>query len=178
MTYAPMTYKGALCASMEKMAADPATCFIGYGVRHGRAMGTLKNVADHQLLETPVAENLMVGVAIGMALKGRKPVVFIERFDFILNAADAIVNHLDKIRLISRGEFAPNILLRVVAGNQAKPLFTGETHVQDFTAAFRSMVAFPVLQCRSADDVLRHYDEAFTRLSEHSTMLVEYKDLI
>ncbi len=174
-----MNYREALTHSMEEMARDPATCFIGYGVKYGgRALGTLKNIADHQIIETPVAENLMVGVAIGMALKGRKPVVFIERFDFILNAADAIVNHLDKIQGISRGEFAPHIILRVVAGNTTKPLFTGETHVQDLSAAFRNMVTFPVHQCRSAGDVIAHYRSAFAALDERSSMLIEYKDLI
>jgi len=174
-----VNYKEALIHSMGAMAADPATCFIGYGVKYGgKAMGTLRNVPENQLVETPVAENLMVGVAIGMALKGRKPVVFIERFDFILNAADAIVNHLDKINLISRGEFAPNIIIRVVAGNRNKPLFTGETHVQDFSAAFRAMVGFPVLQCRSAEEVTANYRDAFAGLSRQSSMLIEYKDLI
>jgi pyruvate dehydrogenase E1 component beta subunit len=174
-----MTYKEALTHSMEEMAKDPATCFIGYGVKYGgKAMGTLRNVADGQLIETPVAENLMVGIAIGMALKGRKPIVFIERFDFILNAADAIVNHLDKIDAISRGEFAPNIIIRVVAGNRTKPLFTGETHVQDFSAAFQSMVGFPVRKCLSATEVAAHYQDAFSNLDKHSSMLIEYKDLI
>ncbi len=174
-----MNYREALCHSMEEMARNPATCFIGYGIKYGgKAQGTLKNIPDHQLIETPVAENLMVGVAIGMALKGRKPVVFIERFDFILNAADAIVNHLDKIQGISRGEFAPHIILRVVAGNKTKPLFTGETHVQDLSAAFQSMVAFPVRKCRSAGEVLANYQSAFAALDEHSSMLIEYKDLL
>jgi pyruvate/2-oxoglutarate/acetoin dehydrogenase E1 component len=119
---------------MESLAADPLVRFVGYGVRiGGRAQGTLKNVPDSQLIEMPVAENLMVGFAIGLALKGLKPVVFIERFDFILNALDAIVNHLDKIETISRGEFKPAMILRIVVGNKSKPLFTGETHTQDFT---------------------------------------------
>ncbi|MDE1170866.1 MAG: hypothetical protein PW734_06630 [Verrucomicrobium sp.] len=174
-----MTYREALTHSMEEMARDPATCFIGYGVKYGgKAAGTLKNVPDSQLIETPVAENLMVGAAIGMALKGRKPVVFIERFDFILNAADAIVNHLDKIHAISQGEFSPNIILRVVTGNRSKPLFTGETHVQDFSEAFRSMVAFPVHALRSAEEVSGRYQTAFSGLNKHSSMLIEYKDLI
>src|SRR5438477_13169810 len=130
-----MTYKEALTAAMDELARDPMIRFIGYGVSIGKAMGTLKNVPDSQLIEMPVAENLMVGFAIGLALKGLKPVVFIERFDFILNALDAVVNHLDKIGDISRGEFRPTIILRVVVGNRQKPLFTGETHTQDFSVA-------------------------------------------
>jgi len=174
-----MTYREALTQSMQDMAKDPATCFIGYGVKYGgKALGTLKAVSDAQLIETPVAENLMVGVAVGMALKGRKPLVFVERFDFILNAADAIVNHLDKIATISQREFNPTILIRVVTGNTRKPLYTGATHVQDFTAAFRSMVSFPVVECRTPDEVLSGYRTAFRELDQHSTMLIEYKDLI
>ena len=92
-----MTYKEEITSAMDMLAADPRVRFVGYGVRYGgKAMGTLKNVPEAQLVETPVAENLMVGIAIGMALRGLRPVVFIERFDFIMNAMDAIVNHLEK----------------------------------------------------------------------------------
>jgi pyruvate dehydrogenase E1 component beta subunit len=106
-----MTYKESITASMDELAKDPDVCFIGYGIRYGKAMGTLKNVSESQLIETPVAENLMVGLAIGLSLRGKKPVVFIERADFLLNALDAIVNHLDKIELMSRGQFQPACIL-------------------------------------------------------------------
>ena len=73
-----MTHKGQLTAAMNLLAADTATRFIGYGVKiGGRAAGTLSAVPDCQLVETPVAENLMVGLATGMSLAGLKPVVFI-----------------------------------------------------------------------------------------------------
>lgn len=98
----PITYKGELSRAMGQLATDPKVCFLGYGIKYGRAMSTLSGVSEEQLIETPVAENLMVGLAIGLALKGRRPVVFIERCDFLLNALDAIVNHLDKIEKIGR----------------------------------------------------------------------------
>jgi pyruvate/2-oxoglutarate/acetoin dehydrogenase E1 component len=114
-----MTYKDTLAQAMQKLAEDPKAVFIGYGVRYGgMAAGTLKQIPECQLIETPVAENLMVAIGIGMALQGYKPVIFIERFDFILNALDAIVNHLDKIAVMSRGEFKPTLILRVVVGNR------------------------------------------------------------
>ena len=47
----------------------------------------------------------MVGLAIGMSFEGFKPVVYFERHDFMLVAADAIGNHVDKIERISHGEF-------------------------------------------------------------------------
>ncbi len=135
-----MTYKDSITSAMDDMARDPDVLFLSYGIRHGKAMGTLKNVSETQLIETPIAENLMAGLATGLSLRGKKPVVFIERADFLLNALDAIVNHLQKIELMSRGQFRPAVLFRIVQGNKNKPLFTGETHTQSLMDGFRSMV--------------------------------------
>ena len=56
-------YKDALSTAMVDLAKDPKVVFVGYGVRYGgKAAGTLKGIADEQLLETPVAENLMVAL--------------------------------------------------------------------------------------------------------------------
>jgi pyruvate/2-oxoglutarate/acetoin dehydrogenase E1 component len=119
----------------------------------------------------------MVGLAIGMALAGRRPLVYFERFDFVLNAADAIVNHLDKMATMSRGEFSPAVILRCVVGNTKKPLFTGETHTQDFTGAFWRMVKMPVMTCHHAAHIESIYGQA-QEAQRHggSTMIVEYKD--
>lgn len=174
-----MTYKDALTASMDALAADPATRFVGYGLTTGRAAGSLKNVPLSQICEFPVAENLMTSAAIGMSLVGLKPVVYFERFDFALHAADAIVNHLNAIHEISGGEFAPAVILRCVVGNKRKPLFTGATHVQDFSDAFACMVSFPVVRLISAEGIAPAYAEARAAQTEgRSTMLVELKDLI
>lgn len=163
---------------MTVMGQDPRTVFIGYNVGYGGlANGTLKNVPKERRIETPVAENLMMGMAIGMALNGHKPVVYYERFDFILNAADAIVNHLDKIRLMSGGEYSPNVIIRVLVGGTQSPLFTGPTHTQDFTEAFKKLVNFPVVSLTCADQVYMAYAKAFEALNQHSSMLVEYRDL-
>ncbi len=172
-----MTIKESLTASMSALAQDPAVIFLGYGLKKGRANGTLKDVPEAQIIETPVAESLMVGMAVGLSLKGRKPVVFIERFDFILLALDAVVNHLDKIAKESRGEFEPGVLLRVCVGGKQRPLFTGSTHTQDFTKAMQQMVSFPVERLLYPEQVQEKYREAHQRLPHHSTMLVEYRDL-
>jgi pyruvate/2-oxoglutarate/acetoin dehydrogenase E1 component len=172
-----INYKSELTRSMDYLAQDPLVRFVGYGVKFGKAMGTLNNVPESQLVEMPVAENLMCGVATGMALKGLKPVVFIERFDFILNALDAIVNHLDKLGELSNGEYKPAVLFRVVVGNRNKPLFTGETHTQDFSEAIRLMVGFPVKRLMDATAIYPAYRAAHEFMAQgRSTMLVEYKD--
>lgn len=170
-----MDYKLELKREMETLARDPRVVFVGYGLSSGWALGTLKDVPREQIIETPTAENLMTGLAIGLSLAGRRPVVFFERMDFILNAADAIVNHLDKIDLESEGQFKPAVILRVVVGNRAKPLFTGSTHTQDFSCAFRKMVSFPVVQLDHPAKIAPAYAKAGQFAG--SSMLVEYKDL-
>ncbi len=172
-------YKDALISANTALALNKKSRFIGYGLRKGRALGTLIHVPQSQIIEMPVAENLLVGFAIGMAIKGYLPVVFIERMDFALNAADAIVNHLDKISHKSRGEYSAAVILRCVVGNKSKPLFTGVTHTQDHSAAFRSMVSFPLVNLYSAAEITSAYQDADDRARVGtSTMLVEYKDLI
>ncbi len=174
-----LSYKDELTKAMESLAADPLVRFIGYGVKiGGRALGTLRNVPDDKLIEMPVAENLMVGFAIGLSLKGLKPVVFIERFDFWWNCSDAIVNHLDKINQISRGEFNPTMILRIVVGNRQKPLFTGVTHTQDYSPSLRAAVSFPVKALTDPSMIRVEYEAAHWYMKGRSTALIEYKDLM
>lgn len=175
----PLSYRSALTAANTALAADPRTIFLGYGITKSHALGTLRDVPPAQLLEMPVAENLMVGAAIGLSLAGRLPVVYIERCDFLLNALDAIVNHLNAMPIISRGEFRPAVILRIVVGNRDKPLFTGHTHTQDFFDALHGMVQFPVIALCEKEKVAEHYlDAAHRQFRGISTALFEYKDLI
>lgn len=174
-----MSYKTELADAMFDLSQDARTRFIGYGLIRGRAAGSLVDIPDELIIETPVAENLMMGVAIGQSLAGQLPVVYFERFDFVLNAADAIVNHLSAAQYISRGAFMPAVIIRVVVGNRNKPLFTGLTHTQDFAGAFSSMCRFPVIRLSDESEIVAEYEYARHRqLLGESTMLVEYKDQI
>lgn len=159
------------------LAQDPLTRFVGYGLKHGRAGGSMVDVAEHQIAETPVAENLMSGIGIGLSLMKLKPLLFYERFDFILNALDAIVNHLDAAEIISKGEFHPTCILRIVVGNTQKPLFTGYTHTRNHSEALKRMVRFPVWQVKTPEEVITAYEMAYKNLHVHSTAIVEFKDL-
>ena len=69
-----ISYKAAMNQSMTELG-EAGAIFIGYNVVRGDAMGTLANVANDQKLETPVAENLMSGLAIGMSFEGFTPVL-------------------------------------------------------------------------------------------------------
>lgn len=169
--------KAELTKAMTDLGRDPMFRFIGYGMKRNGGGGTFKGVPVSSIVETTVGENLMAGIAIGLSIKGYKPLVFFERFDFILNALDAIVNHLDKMQRISDGQFKPACIFRVVVGNVGKPRFTGPTHTQDFSEAMRLLVSFPVIKIKRADEIENIYAAARESLElGHSTMIVEEKD--
>lgn len=168
-----LSFKEAVTSSMTKIG-QVGGVFIGYSITPGDAMGTLSNVPLDQKIETPVAENLMVGLGIGMSIEGLIPVVYFERHDFLLVAADAIVNHLAKMERISHGEFKPKVILKTVIDDGGL-FYSGPTHSQDFTNAFRNMVDFPVLVPNDASEAIDMYD--FALRCEGPVMIVEKKSL-
>jgi hypothetical protein len=153
-----ISYKDAMNLAMKKLG-DAGAVFIGYNVAKGDAMGTLKSVPIEQKLETPVAENIMAGLAIGMSFEGFKPVLYFERHDFMLVAMDAIVNHIDKIERISHGEYKVPVIIRAVTAD-AGPFYSGITHSQDFTNMLKEAVSFPVHDPVTGVDVLKAFSGA------------------
>lgn len=167
------SYKDAVNLAMKELG-DLGAIFIGYNVARGDAMGTLKSVSTQQKLETPVAENLMAGLAIGISFEGFLPVVYFERHDFILNAMDAIVNHIDKIERISHGEYKVPVIIRAVTAD-AGPFYSGITHSQDFTKVLKTAVSFPVSDPKNGMEILRAFRDAVA--SERPAIIVERKSL-
>ncbi len=176
-----MTYKEALSASMQSFISDPLARLVGYGLRDGRGCnGTAKMVPNEKVVECTVAENLMVGMAHGLALTGLRPMVFFERSDFLACGLSAISNHLDCAREISRGQFNPCCIIRVCVGNKDKPLFTGRTHTQNSAPAMRAMLKMPVYEVNTPDEVFAAYERAIMEQREGigSSMIFERKDLL
>lgn len=175
-----MTYKEAITKAMSTIAQEENARFVGYGLRAGRAMGTLRAASEEQIVETPVAENLMTGIACGLSLNGYLPLLYFERADFLMNAADAIVNHIDKLAMLSAGRFRPGVIIRVTVGNRNKPLFTGPTHTQNFSEAFDDMCSTIVVRnITTPDQVTFCYRDALKlAMKGTSSMIFEFKDLM
>lgn len=166
-----ISFKNAVTQAMTEIG-NTNSIFIGYNVKHGNAMGNLVNVENSKKLETPVAENLMAGLAIGMSFEGFKPVVYYERHDFMLVGADAIVNHANHIERISHGEYKCPVIFRTVVADSG-PFYSGPTHSQDFTNGFKNLVSFPVYVPETGPEVLLAYKKAL--YSERPSMIVEKK---
>lgn len=167
-------FNEAVNTAMRKLATQPRTIFVGQSVEYdGAAMyASLDGVPMHQRLEMPVIEDFQVGFCIGLAIKGLLPICMFPRMDFMLLAANQIVNHLDKLPLFG---WYPKVILRTAVG-QTKPLDAGPQHTQDHTSAFRSMLnTIDVIQVNTPDEVEDAYDLAIR--SHRSTLVVEHPRL-
>jgi pyruvate/2-oxoglutarate/acetoin dehydrogenase E1 component len=172
-----MSIREQLTESMTMLGRHPEFVALGYNCRYGKAMGTMSGVPEDKLWEMPLAENLMLGAAIGVSMEGKIPLVWVERCDFILCGLDAIVNHLNHISGLSGGIHKPVAIIRVCVGNSKSPLFTGPTHCQDFSNEIKGMVSFPVVSLWWSKTIIEEYASAMIRAREGiSTMLFEFKD--
>lgn len=150
-------YSTALSQAMEEMAADPRVVFLGQGVRDpGTFMSTtLQGVSLDQRIELPVMEETQLGMSIGMALTGLVPVSIFPRWNFLLLAANQLVNHLDKMQL--------KVIVRVGVGS-SKPLDPGPQHTSDFTDAFQLMMPNTYIRrLNNASDAITEYRQALER---------------
>lgn len=168
------SYASELRRAMEWLAIDHRVIFLGQAVRYkGTAMsGTLEGIAVERRIEMPVCEEMQMGISIGMALRGLIPVSVYPRWNFLILAANQIVNHLDKLPLLS--DYRPKVIVRVGVGSE-RPLYPGLQHTGDFSDGFRLLCkSIHIEQLKEPEQVFPAYQDALVR--EGSTILVEYGD--
>ena len=101
----------------EAMAADERLVVLGedVGARGGVfrvTKGFLDEFGERRVIDTPLAESLIVGLAIGMALHGLVPVAEIEFADFIHPAFDQLVSEAARMRYRTNGDFELPMVVR------------------------------------------------------------------
>jgi 2-oxoisovalerate dehydrogenase E1 component beta subunit len=104
---------------------DPRVVVLGedVGVNGGVfrvTEGLQAEFGEARVLDTPLAENGIVGSAIGMAINGLKPVAEIQFVDFVYPAFDQIVSELAKFRWRSAGQYACPVVVRAPYGGGIK----------------------------------------------------------
>jgi len=165
-----MTYKEHITNTMGLLAEHKDTVFLGEGlINAGRIYGTMDYVPITKCLEMPIAENLIVGAAMGLALQGFKPVVIFQRMDFMLVAADAIINHLCKIPAMSGDRVKLPVIIRAIIGNQDKKFDVGLQHKADYTRIFSPyMLTIPLIE---PDHIHMFYKDAYKK--DEPVLLIE-----
>src|SRR3990167_2617600 len=114
-----MEYIDSIKQDMKWLAQQKDVVFIGQGLIKGdRIYHTLDEVPTDKCIEMPIAENLIMGVANGLAIKGYRPVVIFQRMDFMLIAADQIINHTALMEEMSNGQFKCPVIIRTCIGSQ------------------------------------------------------------
>ncbi len=105
----------------DLMAEDSRVCVLGedVGIMGGvfRATdGLLKKYGPSRVIDTPLAESSIVGIGIGLALAGLRPVAEIQFADFLHSCVDQIVNEAAKIHYRSNGDFSVPLVIRAPWG--------------------------------------------------------------
>ena len=82
--------------------------------------GLYDEFGPHRVIDTPLAESGIIGLAIGMSLYGLRPVAEIQFFDFIFSAFDQITSELAKMRYRSGGTYSAPMVIRAPIGAGVK----------------------------------------------------------
>jgi len=173
-----MKYFDELKRSMEWLAEKPDTLFIGQAVAYpGTAMSnTVKDINSNKLLELPVAEEMQMGMSLGLALDGQVPISIFPRWNFLLCGINQLINHIDKVEEMSSGGYKPKIIIRTGIGS-IDPLHPQSQHVGDFTDAIRAMATtIDIIRLEEPEEIFPAYEKAYLRDDGRTTICVEYGD--
>jgi len=170
-------YLDALTEAMKLTMEDDKTIFIGQQiVYYGNPMSkTIEGLPKERMIETPVMEETQMGMTMGLAMTGHQVVTFYPRWDFLILACNQLVNHLDKLEVMSDGEWKPNVIVRVGKGSD-KPLDPGHQHKADYTEAFEKIVTnCTITKLDKVDKIVPAYERALSEGGIH--IIVEYPEL-
>jgi pyruvate dehydrogenase E1 component beta subunit len=115
------TFLDAIRAGLaEEMRRDASIYVFGEDVALGGPFGVTKGLTEefgaNRMVNTPISEGTVMGLAIGAATAGLRPVVEIMFIDFITLALDQLVNHAAKLHYMSGGQLKIPLTLRVQCG--------------------------------------------------------------
>ena len=172
-----MNYKEELQKATD-LLAENRYIFLGQNMVAG---GTslyhmVKHLPIEQRIELPVFEDIQMGMAIGMHLENLKICCAYPRWDFMILATNQIINHADKVKRMSNGQFKlKGLIIRTCVGS-VKPMFPGEQHSGDYTKAFKLMCKdIVVVDLIKPEQIVEEYKKAMER--DVPTILVEHPDL-
>jgi len=104
----------------EEMRRDPNVYIFGEDVALGGPFGVTKGLAEtfgtNRTVNTPISEATVMGLAIGAATAGLRPVIEIMFIDFITLAMDQLINHAAKLHYMSGGQLTIPLTVRIQCG--------------------------------------------------------------
>jgi len=134
-------------ALMEEMDRDPSVFIMGeevgvWGGSYAVTKGFYDKYGPERVKDTPIAENAILGGAIGAAMVGQRPVAELMTINFAFSAMDYVVNQAAKLHYMFGGQFILPLVIRAVGGGGRQ---LGATHSQTPDAIFAHFPGLKVI---------------------------------
>jgi 2-oxoisovalerate dehydrogenase E1 component beta subunit len=156
--------KGLNMGLRKAMEADPKVLVMGEDV--GKLGGVFritdglqKDFGDDRVIDTPLAESGIVGTAVGLALRGYRPVCEIQFDGFVYPAYDQIVSQVAKYHFRSRGKIRLPLVIRIPFGGGIGAV---EHHSESPEAYFAHTAGLKVVSCATPNDAYWMIQQAIT----------------
>ena len=171
-----LTYSQALREALtEEMERDPNIILMGediaaYGGVFRVTEGLLAKFGPDRVRDTPISEAGFIGMGVGLAMTGKRPVPELMFMDFALVAADSIWNQAAKMRAMSGGRVKVPMVIRTQQGGGRG---NGAQHSQSFEALFTHIPGFKVVLPATPADAKGLLKSALR--DENPVMFIEHK---
>ena len=158
-----------LQAIYEGMQKDPSIFIIGEGsrVKYSFDYPEVLEEFPERVLTAPVAEGGIVGVALGAALEGLRPVVDLTFNDLALRAMDEIVNHVAKVHFMTGGKMSARIVIKAdfnrpenaQSGNRLEALFLHTPGLKVFVPSTPSDAQYLMSSALTGEDPVLFFED-------------------
>ena len=147
------------------LEANPNAMILGQGVddhkgTFGSTLGLAEEFGRERVLDTPLAEEGVTGIAVGAALNGMYPIQTHIRVDFVLLAMNQIVNLAAKYRYMYGGRFEVPMMIRMIIG---RSWGQGAQHSQSLQSMFAHVPGLTVIMPSTAESILGSYPELIAK---------------
>ena len=143
-----------LDANTQLLEADPSVFLLGQGVAdpngvYGTTLGLQEKFGKERVMNTPFSENSLMGIAIGSAIQGMRPILTFKRVDFLLLALDQLINNAAKWHYMFGDQMNVPLVIRAVIG---RGWGQGPQHAQSLHGLFGAIPGLKVVMPTTPSD--------------------------
>ena len=159
---------------MNYLSEKQDTIFVGQQTAYaGNPMSTtILDVPKEKMIETPVFEEVQMGMSTGLGMTNMCAISFYPRWDFLICATNQLINHLDKFKHMTG--YDSHVIIRVGKGSD-NPLDPGVQHKADYTKEFKKMLDYvEIINFYDKSNIYDTYKKAYE--NKKPVILVEYTE--
>ncbi len=145
---------------------------VAVGGPFGVTGGLLEKFGKERVINTPISEDSIMGMATGMAIAGKRPIIEIMFIDFLTLAMNQLVNHAAKLRFMSGGQLCVPMVIRVQQGAVGG---WGAQHSQCLEAWFQHVPGLKMVAPSNANDAVGLLRNAIQ--DNDPVIFLEHRDL-